>query len=81
MDLSKLTTKSQQALVAARDQATARNHSGIFPAHLMRALTAQTDGIVFPLLQALDVTPADVRTRRRRSSPSCRRCTAARSRR
>jgi ATP-dependent Clp protease ATP-binding subunit ClpB len=62
MDLSKLTTKSQQALVAARDQATARNHSGIFPAHLMRALTAQTDGIVFPLLQALDVTPADVRT-------------------
>ena len=61
MDLSKLTTKSQQALVAARDQATARNHSGICPAHLMRALTAQTDGIVFPLLQALDVTPADVR--------------------
>ncbi|MGF1667886.1 MAG: ATP-dependent chaperone ClpB [Acidimicrobiia bacterium] len=62
MDLSKLTTKSQQALVAARDQATARNHSGIFPAHLMRALTAQTDGIVFPLLQALDVTPAAVRS-------------------
>ncbi len=62
MDLSRLTTKSQQALVAARDQATARNHSGIFPAHLLRALLAQTDGIVLPLLQALDVQPPAVRS-------------------
>jgi len=42
MDLSKLTTRAQQALVAARDQATARNHGGIHPAHLLRALVAQT---------------------------------------
>ena len=34
------------ALMAARDQAQARNHSGIYPAHLLRALVAQTDGIV-----------------------------------
>ena len=62
MDLSKLTNKSQQALVAARDQATARNHSGIHPAHLLRALIAQTDGIVLPLLQAMDVQPPAVRS-------------------
>ncbi|MDH4309156.1 MAG: ATP-dependent chaperone ClpB [Acidimicrobiia bacterium] len=62
MDLSRLTTKAQQALLTARDQATARNHSGIFPAHLLRALLAQTDGIVLPLLSALDVAPTAVRS-------------------
>jgi ATP-dependent Clp protease ATP-binding subunit ClpB len=61
MDLSKLTTRAQQALVAARDQATARNHGGIHPAHLLRALVAQTEGMVLPLLQAIDVAPNDVR--------------------
>ena len=61
MDLSKLTTRAQQALVAARDQATARNHGGIHPAHLLRALVAQTEGLVLPLLQAIGVAPNDVR--------------------
>jgi ATP-dependent Clp protease ATP-binding subunit ClpB len=61
VDLSQLTTRSQQALLAARDQATARNHGGIHPAHLMRALVAQTEGIVLPLLQAIGVAPNDVR--------------------
>ncbi len=61
MDLSRLTNKSQQALIAARDQATARNHSGVHPAHLARALIAQTDGIVLPLLQAMNVAPATIR--------------------
>ncbi len=62
MDLNKLTNKSQQALMAARDQAQARNHSGIHPAHLLRALVAQTDGIVLPLLQSMDVQPPAVRS-------------------
>ena len=57
MDLSKLTTRAQQALVAARDQATARNHGGIHPAHLLRALVAQTEGLVLPLLQAIGSPP------------------------
>ncbi|HSL27340.1 MAG TPA: ATP-dependent chaperone ClpB [Acidimicrobiia bacterium] len=61
MDLSKLTTRSQQALLAARDQATARNHGNIHPAHLLRALVAQTEGLVLPLLQAIGVSPNDVR--------------------
>ncbi len=62
MDLSKLTNKSQQALLAARDQATARNHAGIHPAHLLRALVAQTDGISLPLIQATGVQPNAVRS-------------------
>jgi len=61
MDLSKLTSKSRQALVAAKDQATARNHGGIHPAHLLRALVAQTDGIVLPLLQTMNIQPAALR--------------------
>jgi ATP-dependent Clp protease ATP-binding subunit ClpB len=61
MDLSKLTSKSKQALVAAKDQATARNHGGIHPAHLLRALVAQTDGIVLPLLQTMNIQPAALR--------------------
>jgi ATP-dependent Clp protease ATP-binding subunit ClpB len=61
MDLSKLTSKSRQALVAAKDQATARNHGGIHPAHLLRALVAQTDGIVLPLLQTMTIQPAALR--------------------
>jgi len=61
MDLSKLTTRAQQALVAARDQATARNHGGIHPAHLLRALVAQTEGLVLPLLQAIEIAPNDAR--------------------
>jgi ATP-dependent Clp protease ATP-binding subunit ClpB len=61
MDLSKLTNKSQQALLAARDQATARNHSGIHSSHLLRALVAQTDGLLLPLLEAIGVAPNDVR--------------------
>ena len=54
--------KHQQALIAARDQATARNHSGIFPAHLLRALIGQTDGIVLPLLQTMGVSSPAVRS-------------------
>ncbi len=61
MDLAKLTTRSQQALVAARDQAQARNHSGIYSAHLLRALVAQTEGLVLPVLSALSIAPNDVR--------------------
>jgi ATP-dependent Clp protease ATP-binding subunit ClpB len=61
MNLDKLTAKSQQALLQARDQAKARNHGGIYPAHLLRAIVAQTDGVVPPLLQTLGVQPAGVR--------------------
>ena len=61
MDLSRLTNRAQQALLAARDQATARNHSGIFPLHLLRALIAQADGVVPPLLQAVKINPPALR--------------------
>ena len=81
MDLSKLTTRAQQALVSARDQATARNHGGIHPAHLLRALVAQTEGLVLPLLQAIEVAPNDVRQLAEVELNNSPRSTEARSRR
>ncbi|MPZ53993.1 MAG: ATP-dependent chaperone ClpB [Acidimicrobiia bacterium] len=62
MNPEKFTSKVQQALLAARDQAQARNHAGIHPSHLLRSLLAQTDGLVLPLLSAADVEPGAVRT-------------------
>jgi len=55
VDPEKLTNKSRQAIAAAVEQATARHHTEVVPAHLALALLGQTDGIVLPLLAALDV--------------------------
>ncbi len=63
MDFNKLTTKSQQALLEAKTQAQARNHAQILPAHLLAAILGQTEGLTYPLLDALGVQPAQVRKR------------------
>src|SRR5215207_8916442 len=56
-----LTTKAQEALsVAVRSAATAGN-SAVEPAHLMRALLAQTEGLTGPLLEAAGADVAAVR--------------------
>jgi ATP-dependent Clp protease ATP-binding subunit ClpB len=57
MDPNKLTIKSQAALEGAREQAAARNHQAIEPEHLLFALLQDPQGIVFPLLHHLGVTP------------------------
>src|SRR5258706_7678703 len=61
MDASKLTLKSQAALEGAHGQALARNHQVIEPEHLLFALLSDPEGIVFPLLHELDVTPKSLR--------------------
>ncbi|MGH0029186.1 MAG: ATP-dependent Clp protease ATP-binding subunit, partial [Myxococcota bacterium] len=55
MRYDKLTIKSQEALSEAQSQATARGHSEIQPAHLLRALLGQPEGSSVPLLQKLGV--------------------------
>ena len=52
MDLSNLTTRSQQALAAAMQQAAAAGNPAIEPAHVLVALLAQDGGTATPLLQA-----------------------------
>jgi ATP-dependent Clp protease ATP-binding subunit ClpB len=55
------TTKTQAALTAALQAASAAGNPEIRPAHLLVALLDQTDGIAAPLLKAVGTDPATVR--------------------
>ena len=61
MDLNKLTIKSQAALEGAHQQAVARNHQTIEPEHVLFALLSDPEGVVYPLLHHVGVTPKTVR--------------------
>lgn len=61
MDSFNPTTKTQAALTAALQAASAAGNPEIRPAHLLVALLDQTDGIAAPLLKAVSVDPATVR--------------------
>jgi ATP-dependent Clp protease ATP-binding subunit ClpB len=63
MDLNKLTMKSQAALQEAHQQASARNHQSIEPEHVLFALLADAEGVVFPLLHHVGANPAQLRAR------------------
>ena len=61
MDSFNQTTKTQAALTAALQAASAAGNPEIRPAHLLMALLSQTDGIAGPLLEAVGVSPAAIR--------------------
>jgi ATP-dependent Clp protease ATP-binding subunit ClpB len=63
MDLNKLTLKSRAALEGAQQQAVARNHQTIEPEHVLFSLLSDPEGVVYPLLHQLGVTPKTVRDR------------------
>src|SRR6266540_4337552 len=63
MDLNKLTLKSQEALQAAQELARSRNHQLVEPAHVLSAVVADPEGVVFPLLQKLGQFPRLLRDR------------------
>ncbi|MFD4295035.1 ATP-dependent chaperone ClpB [Rhodococcus sp. NPDC058505] len=60
MDSFSPTTKTQAALTAALQSASAAGNPDIRPAHLLAALLDQTDGIAAPLLKAVGVDPTIV---------------------
>jgi ATP-dependent Clp protease ATP-binding subunit ClpB len=60
MRLDKLTIKAQEALSEAMSQAASRGHGSVEPAHLLRALLAQTEGVTVPVLQKLGVDPSQL---------------------
>ena len=62
MDSFNPTTKTQAALTSALQAATAAGNPEIRPAHLLMALLTQNDGIAVPLLEAVGVDPATIRT-------------------
>src|SRR6266576_2213999 len=63
MDLNKLTLKSQEALRTAQQQAAARNHSHIEPAHLLFALLADPEGVTAAVLHRVGQSPRALRDR------------------
>ena len=63
MDPQQLTMKSRQALEAAHSQALARNHQDITTEHVLAAVLGDPEGVVFPLLHHLGVTPVRLRGR------------------
>ncbi|MCL6622840.1 MAG: ATP-dependent chaperone ClpB [Syntrophobacterales bacterium] len=60
MRLDKLTYKAQEALQGAHELARTMNHPQIEPAHLLRTLLAQEEGLIRPLLKKLEVDPRKV---------------------
>jgi len=66
MDASKFTTRSQQAINAAIEQAATSGHAQVEALHLLAALLEQPEGIVHPLLQAVGAQPAAVQAAARR---------------
>ena len=60
------TTKTQAALTSALQAATTAGNPEIRPAHLLMALLTQNDGIAAPLLEAVGVDPATIRTEAQR---------------
>ncbi|GGK52375.1 ATP-dependent chaperone ClpB [Nocardia camponoti] len=60
MDSFNPTTKTQAALTAALQAASAAGNPEIRPAHLLVALLDQTDGVASPLLKAIGVDPAAI---------------------
>ena len=63
MDAEKLTHKSREALQRSLVIAREHNHPEAGTPHLLSALLEQSDGVVLPVLQKLDVTPTTLRNR------------------
>jgi len=63
MQFDKFTLKSQEALSDARNIASENGHQSIEDVHIMSAMLRQTDGIIIPVLQKLEVDPGDFKAR------------------
>ena len=55
MDFTKFTIKAQEALARAQSVASENGHQSIEDFHLLGALLEQSDGIIFPIMQKLEI--------------------------
>ena len=62
MDINRFTTRSQQALTAAVQQAAATGNPGVEPAHLMAAVLDQEGGTAVPVFEAAGIQARAVAT-------------------
>jgi len=63
LDPKKWTHKTNEAVQAAMELATARSHPQLTPDHLLLSLLGQADGLVLPLLQRVGVSPLTLRNK------------------
>jgi ATP-dependent Clp protease ATP-binding subunit ClpB len=61
MDLNRLTLRSREAMTQAQQIAAERNHQQVEPEHLLDALLSDPEGVIYPLLHALGLSPRAVR--------------------
>lgn len=60
MNLERFTLKSQEALQAMQAAASQRGHQEIKNLHLLEAMLQQSDTLVLPILQKLEIQPAQL---------------------
>jgi ATP-dependent Clp protease ATP-binding subunit ClpB len=58
--MDKLTFKAQEVLQGAQELARRLNHPVLEPAHLLRTLLGQEEGLIRPLLQKMEVEPQKI---------------------
>ncbi|HUH08876.1 MAG TPA: Clp protease N-terminal domain-containing protein, partial [Egibacteraceae bacterium] len=80
MDINRFTVKAQEALQAAVSLANRNGQPEVVPLHLLHALLADSEGVVFPVLGRLGADPAALRQAvddtARRTLPSAQGATA-----
>ncbi|OYV66904.1 MAG: ATP-dependent chaperone ClpB, partial [Deltaproteobacteria bacterium 21-66-5] len=60
MPIDKLTYKAQEVLQGSQELARQLKHNQLEPAHLLRTLLAQEEGLISPLLQKLEIDPKNL---------------------
>jgi ATP-dependent Clp protease ATP-binding subunit ClpB len=63
VDPNKLTIRAREAVAEAQRQAGRRNHQQVEPEHVLAALLADPEGVIYPLLHRLGTSPATLRDR------------------
>jgi ATP-dependent Clp protease ATP-binding subunit ClpB len=61
VDLNRLTLRSREAVTQAQRVAAERNHQQVEPEHLLDALLSDPEGVIYPLLHAMGLSPRAVR--------------------
>ncbi|HZD17620.1 MAG TPA: ATP-dependent chaperone ClpB [Actinomycetota bacterium] len=59
-DPNRLTIRSREALQRAQQEAAERNHQTVEPEHLLAALLADSEGVIYPLLHKMGLSPRTV---------------------
>ena len=63
MDVNSFTHRAGEALAVAQREARARDHQRIEPEHLLVALLADADGVVYPIVRRAGADPGMLKSR------------------